>query len=280
MKEERERKERERQEEERREEERKEEEENQRLIEMREKLKTRSSKLVRRISSTESTADVELPEQTVEPEPELTEEPETETDKPEEIQEPEVETEVVVSEDSGPEVVEQEQEQEQETAPEEDSVPKPDTESDEIHPEPQPELQPEEPPSEVVETAEEHAEQEVEDQKELIEGEQLSPEVEKPDESADVVEQQADEGSIEGALSPVTVVDVPVPSETEDIPVSGTETEAIPISGPEPETVSLSVPEPPEMFPMSTQTEEEEPIPSVETECRETQVKLLLFSAN
>ncbi len=275
MKEERERKERERQEEERREEERKEEEENQRLIEMREKLKTRSAKLVRRISSTESTADVELPEQNVEPEPELTEEPETETDKPEEIQEPEVETEFVVTEDSGPEVVEQEQE----TAPEEDTVPKPETESDEIHPEPQPELQPE-PPSEVVETAEEHAEQEAEDQKGLIEGETLSPEVEKPDESADVVEQQADEGSNEGALSPVTVVDVPVLSETEDIPVSGTETEAIPIPGPEPETVSLSVPEPPEMFPMSTQTEEEEPIPPVETECRETQVKLLFLLAN
>jgi hypothetical protein len=278
LKEERERKERERQEEERREEERKEEEENQRLIEMREKLKTRSAKLVRRISSTESTADVELPEQTVEPEPELTEEPETETDKPEGIQEPEVETEVGVTEDSGPEVVEQEQEQEQETAPEEDTAPKPETESDEIHPEPQPELQPE-PPSEVVETAEEQTEQEVEDQKELIEGEQLSPEVETPDVSADVVEQQADEGSNEGALTPVTVVDVPAPNQTEYIPVSGTETEAIPVSGPEPETVSLSVPEPPEMFPMSTQTEEEEPIPPVETECRETQVKLLFFWA-
>ena len=29
---------------------------------------------------------------------------------------------------------------------------------------------------------------------------------------------------------------------------------------------------PPEMLPMSTQTDEEEPIPPVETECRETQV--------
>ena len=54
---------------------------------------------------------------------------------------------------------------------------------------------------------------------------------------------------------------------------------AVPI----PETVPVSelpvAPPPPEMFPMSTQTDEEEPVPPVETECRETQVSPLLVES-
>ena len=236
-----------------------EEEENRRLIEMREKLKTRSAKIVRRISSTDSTAEPELPEQNTDAEPEhaKTLEPEIETEKSEEIQKPEIQPDV--TKDSVPEVVEQEQEPE--PTPEADTAPKLEPESDE----PQPE---------VAETTEETTEGEgVEDQKEPIEAE---AEIERPDVSADVsgdpgsAVEQPEEESHEGQLSPVTVADVPSTVETDSLPISGQETEAVPIAVPEPEAVSGV--EPPEMLPMSTQTEEEEPIPPVETECRETQV--------
>jgi hypothetical protein len=234
---------------------RQEEEENRRLAEMREKLKTRSAKIVRRMSSTEPETE---PEQGPEPETETEQGPEPETE-PEQGPEAQSEQDLApvppqpeaVVEEESPDLVEPEQKPEmEELSQDPDVILEPETAEGPLEPEQADEHQVE--GGELADKADEADP----DQPEELPGEPETAAVEpQPEESGDQPEAvneaaeaapQADESGDVTAVSAEDDAAVPIP-----VPVDGT---------------------PPEMLPMSTQTDEEEPVPPIETECRETQV--------